>query len=125
MRRFLSLILSLLISVIFPLQPVFADQITNSLDNTVDASLEALNTTVGAAQSSVNYTVVAQNSDGKQGCNFQQSSTLVVNVVDSNPAAATVDLSSITFGSCGDVKTIHITPVGIGSTNITLSQVSN
>lgn len=38
---------------------------------------------------------------------------------------ATVSPASITFGSCGDTPTLTVTPVGVGSADITLGEVSN
>ena len=102
-----------------------ADQIVNNIDASVDATFEVLSLNTGGPNGSVGLYVVAQNGDGKSGCNFQGSETLVVSVSSSNTAVATVSPSSVTFGSCGAIPTITITPLASGSTDITLSQTSN
>ena len=43
----------------------------------------------------------------------------------SNPSVATVSPNSVTFGSCGDVKTLTVTPVDGGSATVSLTQTSN
>ena len=101
-----------------------ADQIANNID-AVDATFEVLSLNTGGAASTVNLYVVTENGDGKNGCNFTGSTTLQVNVNNSNAAIASVSPASITFGSCGDVKPLTVTPLTAGSTNITLSLVSN
>lgn len=124
MRKFFATFLSLLLVLTFPVQ-VLADDIANNVDATVDASVEVLNLTTSSSPSSVSYSVVPQNGDGKNGCNLTGSTILTVDVNNSNPGAATVNSSSLTFTSCGDVKTIIVTPVSAGSTSITLSQSAN
>lgn len=98
-----------------------ADDITNNLPGTV--KVMALNE--GGPTGSTNLTVIPQNGDGKNGCNLTGSTTLVVSVASSNTSAATVSPTSLTFTSCGDVKTVTVTPHSTGSANVTLSQTSN
>jgi hypothetical protein len=98
-----------------------ADDITNNVPGTV--KVMALNE--GGPTGSTELTVVPQNGDGKNGCNLTGSTTLVVSVASSNTSVATVSPTSLTFGSCGDVKTVTVTPHSAGSANVTLSQVSN
>ena len=69
--------------------------------------------------------VVPQGGDGKNGCNLTGSTTLVVSMSSSDTSVATVSPSSITFGSCGDVKTVTVTPVSTGSSTVSATQVSN
>ena len=103
----------------------YADDIGNTLDDSVDANFEAMALNVGDGTGSTTLIVVPRGNDGKNGCNLTGSTTLVVAVASSNAGVATVSPSSLTFGSCGDVKTITVTPVATGTANITLNQTSN
>jgi hypothetical protein len=91
-----------------------ADDIYNSLDNSIDATVEVMSLTVGGSPGSTTYKVQLQDKaiDGENNCNFNGSSeALTVSVASSNAAAATVSPSSITFRSCDDVPTVTVTPV--------------
>ncbi|MGE5690005.1 MAG: PxKF domain-containing protein [Pseudomonadota bacterium] len=103
----------------------YADDIANKLDASVDAVAEVMPLTVGGANGTTQLYVVPANGDGKSGCNLTGSTSLVLSVASSNPSIATVSPSSVTFGSCGDVKTLTVTPVGQGSATISVSQTSN
>lgn len=107
-----------------PFTPAF-DDIPNSLDASVDAEAEVMSLVAGGANGTTILTVVPINGDGKNGCNLTGSTTLVVAVVSSNAAVATVSPSPVTFGSCGDVHTLTVTPVAVGSATISLSLISN
>lgn len=107
-----------------PRGPSF-DDIANNIDPTIDAVAEAMPLTLGGANGTTTLYVTPTNGDGKSGCNLTGSTVLVVSVASSNTAVATVSPSSLTFGSCGDVKTLTVTPVGVGSANITVAQTSN
>ncbi|MFL5963933.1 MAG: PxKF domain-containing protein [Gaiellaceae bacterium] len=102
-----------------------ADRIYNSLDATIDPSFETLALNQNGSTQTVTYAVNPTNGDGKNGCNLTSSTTLGVSVNTSNSSAATVSPTSLTFSSCGDVKTITVTPHSAGSANITLAQTSN
>jgi hypothetical protein len=104
--------------------PVF-DDIPNSLDGTVDAVAEVMPLALGGPNGTTQLSVVTQNEDGKNGCNLTGSTTLVVSVTSSDLAVATVSPSSVTFTSCGATPNLTITPVGVGTATISLSQVSN
>ena len=105
--------------------PTF-DNISNNIDASIDAVAEVMPLTVGGANGTTTLYVDPTNGDGKNGCNFQgNTTTLVVAVSSSNPAAATVSPSSLTFGSCGDVKTLTVTAVAAGSATISVTQTSN
>jgi hypothetical protein len=102
-----------------------ADDISNNLDATVDATAEVMSLTVGGVNGTTNLYVTPRNGDGKNGCNLTGSTTLVVAVGSSATSVATVSPSSVTFTSCGDTPTLTVTPVSAGSTTISLSQTSN
>ena len=98
-----------------------ADDIRNDLSGTAGV----LTLTAGGDAGSTALTVVPRNGDGKNGCNLTGSSTLAVALHSSDPSVATVSPASVTFGSCGDVKTVTVTPGAAGSANVTLKEVSN
>ena len=106
------------------LEPAF-DDIGNQLDASLDAVAEVMALTVGGANGTTQLYVSPTNGDGKNGCNLTGSTTLVVAVASSNTSVATVSSSSITFGSCGDVKTLTVAPVSAGTATISISQTSN
>lgn len=103
----------------------FADDVSNNLDGTIDATAEIMPLNAGGATGSTTLSVVPTNGDGKNGCNLTGSTTLTLSLASSNPAVATVSPSTVTFTSCNDPKTLTITPVTAGSANVTASQVSN
>jgi hypothetical protein len=103
-----------------------ADDISNNLDGTIDATAETTSVNTGST-TTVGYFVQPRNGDGENGCNFGGPGTqqLIVNVASSNTAVATVSPSSLTFSSCGSTPSVTVTGVSPGTANITLSQVSN
>ena len=107
----------------------YADDISNNLDTTVDATYEALPLSAGAS-GSVTFFTVNRNGDGDNGCNLQGTTEkLVVDVVSSNPAVATVSPSQLTFDNCvsleNSTKTVMVTAVAAGTADVHLSLVSN
>ena len=109
----------------FETQPAF-DDVPNTLDASVDAVAEVMPLVLGGPNGTTQLYVQPTNFDGKNGCNFQgTSTTLVVSASSSNTSVATMSPSTITFASCGDTPTLTITPAGLGSATISLSQVSN
>jgi hypothetical protein len=120
-RGRLAVLLATLGSAAFLVAGAAADDIANDLPGTV--KVMALN--VGGSPGSTQLTVVPRNGDGKNGCNLTGTTTLGVSVASSSPAVATVSPTTLTFGSCSDVKTVSVTPQAPGSANVTLSQISN
>lgn len=106
-------------------QLAHADIIGNDLDLSVDASLETMNLVVGGADDSVAYTIYPLSGDGKTGCNFSADSALNVNVQSSNPGAATVSPSTLTFVNCTDTKTVTVHPVAQGTSTVSLAVATN
>ena len=102
-----------------------ADDISNNIDASVDAAAEVMPLTTGGANGTTQLFVTPQNGDGKNGCNLTSSKTLGLSVSSSNTAVATVSPSSVTFGACGDTKTLTVTPVSQGSATISVSETSN
>lgn len=125
MKRFLLSGATLALSSVLSVGVAYADDIVNDLDLTPDPALEVMNLTVGGANGTANFSVVQQNGDGKNGCNFTSSKTMTVTVNTSNAAVATVSPTPLTFSSCGDIKTVTVTPVGAGTATITLTETAN
>ena len=103
----------------------WADDISNSLDSSVDATAEILPLNVGGANGNTTLSVTPTNGDGKNGCNLTGSTTLTLNIASSNPAVATVSPNTVTFMSCSDTKVLTISPLGAGTASVTASQASN
>jgi hypothetical protein len=101
------------------------DDISNNLDATLDATAEIMPLTVGGSNGSTILAVTPRNGDGKNGCNLTSSTTFAVSIASSDPTVATVSPSAATFTSCGDAKTLTITPVASGSTTISFTKTSN
>jgi hypothetical protein len=120
-RGRLGLILGILVATGLLAVGASADDIRNDLSGT--AGIMTL--TSGGDTDSTALTVVPRNGDGKNGCNLTGTSTLVVSVHSSDTSVATVSPASLTFNSCGDVKTVTLTSGATGTANVTLTQVSN
>lgn len=75
-----------------------ADDVTNNLDGTVDATLETMSLTVGGSDGNVQFTLKPTNTDAKNGCNLTGAgSQLVLGISSSNTSVATVSASSVTI----------------------------
>jgi hypothetical protein len=103
----------------------YADDVSNTLDATIDANFEVMALNVGGGTGSTSLIVTPRNGDGKNGCNLTGSTMLAVSVASSDTGVATASPASLTFGSCGDVRTITVTPVAAGTASVTVSQTSN
>jgi hypothetical protein len=124
-RRRRTVVASTAIAAVMVTAVASADIIRNTVDDSVDAVAEEMPLTLGGANGTTKLLVVPAGGDGKPGCNLTGSTTLVVSVTSSNPAVATVTPSSVTFGSCGEEKTLTVTPVATGTATISVSQTSN
>lgn len=102
---------------------VHADLIKH--EDTVATVAKVMPLNVGGPDGTTTLVVVEQNDDGKNGCNLTGDKTLTVSLASSNTAVATVSPSSVTFGACGDKKTLTVTPVSAGDANISATQTSN
>ncbi|MGH8868574.1 MAG: PxKF domain-containing protein [Actinomycetes bacterium] len=103
----------------------YADDISNNVDGTADAVAEVMPLNAGGPIGTTTLYLVGQNGDGKNGCNLTGSTTLGLSVSSSNTSVATVSPSSVTLTSCGDTRTLTITPVSAGSATVSVSQTSN
>jgi hypothetical protein len=102
-----------------------ADDISNDLDTSVDATAEIMSLNVGGSNGSTQLYVVPLNGDGKNGCNLTGGTRLDLSVSSSDTGVATVSPSSVTFTSCGDTKTLTVTPVAQGSATVSVTQTAN
>jgi hypothetical protein len=113
------------VALLVSAQAVWADDISNNLDATVDAVAEVMALNSGGPNGTTQLYVVPQGGDGKPGCNLTGLTTLVVSVASSDVGVATVAPTSVTFTSCGTTQVLTVTPVATGSTTISVSQTSN
>jgi hypothetical protein len=101
------------------------DDIANNLDASVDADAEVMALNVGGGSKTTQLYLIPTNSDEKNGCNLTGSSTVSFSVASSDVGIATVSPASVTFSSCGDTKTLIVTPVAQGSVTISLTETGN
>jgi hypothetical protein len=104
---------------------VYADNIYNNLDASVDSVAEVMPLNVGGANGSTLLAVDPTNGDGKNGCNLTSSAVLTLNIVSSNTAVATISTPQVSFTSCGSTATVGVHPVAAGSTTVTATVASN
>lgn len=102
-----------------------ADDIANQLDSSIDAVAEIMPLNVGGPNGTTTLYVAPVNGDGKNGCNLTGATSVTLSVASSAPVIATVSPSSVTFTSCGDLKTLTVTPVSQGSATISAAVVAN
>jgi hypothetical protein len=105
-----------------------ADDVSNGLDGSIDAVAEVMPLNSAGAAGITTLYVQPRNGDDKAGCNLTGSSTLSVSIASSNTSVATVSPSSATFESCGDVKTLTVTPGTVltaSTATISVSETGN
>lgn len=103
-----------------------ADDISNSLDATIDATAEVMSLNAGGVAGTTTLYVTPRNeAGGKNGCNLTGGTALTLALGSSDTGVATVSPSSVTFTSCGDTKTLTVAPVGAGTTTISATQTAN
>ena len=123
-RGRVSFLLGALVMALLLAALAYADDISNTIPS-IDGSSKVMALNVGGGTGSTTFIVTPRNGDGKNGCNLTGSTTLVVSVASSDSAVATASPTSLTFGSCGDVKAITVTPVATGTASVTVSQTTN
>lgn len=102
-----------------------ADDVFNTLDTSIDAVAETMPLNVGGAAGTTTLAVDPTNDPGKNGCNLTGSTVLTLSLASSDTSVATVSPASVTFGSCGETKTLTITPVAGGTATVTARQTTN
>lgn len=113
-----------IIALALPLA-VIADDIANNLDNSVDTTVEIMPLVAGGSSGTAKLVVVPTGGDDKPGCNLTGQTILTVSILSSNPNVATVTPNTFTFSSCGAEAILTIQPLGIGTSTISLAQVTN
>jgi hypothetical protein len=120
-----SLILGTLFAFVAFAAVAYADDISNDLDASPDVVAEVMPLNVGGADGTTQLYLNPKNGDGKPGCNITGGTSLGLSVSSNNTSVATVSPSSVTFTSCGDLKTLTVHPVSEGSATISVTQTSN
>jgi hypothetical protein len=104
---------------------VYADDIYNKLDATIDSVAEVMPLNVGGPNGTTTLALSTTDGDGKNGCNLQGQTLLKISLASSNPAVATVTPPDASFTSCGFSQALIITPLSAGSATVTASVISN
>jgi hypothetical protein len=100
----------------------FADDISNNLDGTIDATAETMSLKAAGPDGTAQLFIRPANGDGKNGCNLQGTEEqVVVKLTSGDAGVATVSPSSVTFKDCNDTRTVTVHPVAEGSAHITAS----
>lgn len=92
------------------------------IQNDVAAANKTINLVSGGATGTTTLSIQA---NGQDSCNFANGGALVLNVISSNPAAATVSPSQVTFTSCSDTRPVTVTPLAQGSSTVEVSIASD
>lgn len=104
---------------------VGADDVGNDLDDSADANAEVISLAVGDAPVTTALYLMATDGDGRDGCNLVEGTSLVLDVVSSNPAVATISPASVTMQSCEERPLLTVEPVAPGEAFAFISQASN
>ena len=104
---------------------VYADDIYNSLDATIDSVVEVMPLNVGGPSGATTLAVLELGNDGKSGCNFQRQNILKLSLASSNPGVATVSPSEATFTTCASTQALTVTPHTAGSATDTATILVN
>lgn len=104
---------------------VYADDVANTLDGTIDPTAEVMPLNVGVNGVTSLY-IQPRNSDGEQGCNVKNNGSLTLNVVSSDPSVATVSPGSIVLLGCGAPGvSLTVVPIKAGSATVSASMATN
>lgn len=108
-----------------------ADVVSNDLDTSVDAVHEQMNLTYPGSAGSTKLYVIVEGIPGggppgeHPGCDINGSNKITLTPVLSVPGVATVSLSNGgVIDDCTDTVRATVTPVGLGSTEVSFSGVS-
>jgi hypothetical protein len=104
-----------------------ADNVSNTLDTSVDAVAENMPLNQDGATGTTKLYIDPTNGDGKNGCNLTGGTSLIVALSSDNTSVATVSPSQVTFTSCltsANGIPITVTPHNAGTANISASLVS-
>ena len=105
---------------------VYADAISNNLDDSVDAVAEVMPLNLGGPAGSTSLYVVKIKGDGNNGCTITgRGSAVSLSLASSDLAVATVSPSSATFDDCDDTRVVTVTPVGLGTATVSGTLTAN
>lgn len=112
------------VALVAGVAPAGADQVVNTLDNSIDNAWETMNLTVGGGAVSTTIWLNATKDAGESSveCNIGASQKLVLNVHSQKTGVATV-AGTIEISGCGENNgaSLSVTPVAAGDSNITFS----
>lgn len=139
-RRLVELAVAVAAAV-FAVNVAWADEVANTIDSSVDSTLEVLTLSPTGANTNVGFWVRATNNDptsATNGCNITSGESLTIEVSSSNTAVANVvglvtgADRQLTFTGCrsgesdsANVKSVAIDPVGQGTATVTVAIVTN
>ncbi len=103
----------------------YADTIYNKLDATIDPTAEVMPLNVGGPNGTTTLALEVSGGDGKPGCNVTGQTSLTLNVSSSNTGVAAVGTARVIFNSCDSKPQVLITPVGVGTSTISVSEAFN
>jgi len=121
-----ALVVTTVLTLVFTVA-AFADDVSNNLDTSVDATIEAMALTVGGSNGSVQFHLAPTNTDAKSGCNLGgPGAQLVLAISSSNTAVATLGASSVTITACDPTLStaVSVHPVAVGSSTVTVTFTS-
>jgi hypothetical protein len=107
--------------------PAAADAVVNGLDDSIDSTYELMPLALSTGAGSTTIYVVPTDDDNDPGCNFDgPGETVTVGLTSDRPDVATVSPSTLVLSACGTAgaTTVTVTPVGVGSANVTASVVA-
>lgn len=105
---------------------VYADAISNNLDDSVDAVAEVMPLNLGGPAGSTSLYVVKIKGDGNNGCTITgRGSVVSLSLASSDLKVATVSPSSATFDDCDDTRVVTVTPVGLGTATVSATLTAN
>src|SRR4051794_39857149 len=106
-----------------------ADIVYNTLDNTIDSELEAMNLVAGGAAGTATLRIQVQGheADDHTGCNIQGGAQYIALAAASDSLTVTIKFrdDDNRFDKCGDTVLVDVTPVTAGSANISFSIVES
>src|SRR3954470_1391650 len=102
-----------------------ADIVYNTLDNTIDSELEAMNLVAGgpAGTATLRIQVQGHEANDHAGCNIQGGAHYIALAAASDSSTVTVAFRNedARFDKCSDTVLVDVTPLTAGSANITFS----
>ncbi|TNB68517.1 hypothetical protein FHJ30_19090 [Arthrobacter sp. BB-1] len=103
----------------------YADDVYNTVDNSVDAIAEIMPLNVGV-NGTTSLQIQPRGGDGEPGCNVKKDASVTVALASSDPLVATVSPASVVLTSCGAPGVqLTVVPLKAGSASVTASVAAN